>query len=136
LPAGTCGGALAVCEEEAILQAPSFSHPARLLPHHPPLLSAAGSVISVSIICIVVSLREVDGWVLSATPCQPKERKKHHVAVRNMIAASSACASLSPEGVTIGYIALGWFLFLQEQIKDIIHCLTGNAAGTLLTPEP
>jgi hypothetical protein len=26
-------------------------------------------------------------WMLSATPGQPKERKKHHGAIRNMIAA-------------------------------------------------
>jgi hypothetical protein len=33
--------------------------------------------------------------MLSATPCQPKERKKHHGAIRNMITASSHVLSLS-----------------------------------------
>jgi hypothetical protein len=53
------------------------------------------------------ALRVVERWVLSATPCQPKERKKHHGAMRNMIAASSHVLSSSPEGVPNGYIASG-----------------------------
>ena len=53
------------------------------------------------------ALRVVERWVLSATPCQPKERKKYHGAIRNVIAASSHVLSLSPEGVPSGYIALG-----------------------------
>ena len=38
-----------------------------------------------------------------------------------MMAASSHVLSLlSLAGVPNGYIAVGWVLFLQEQIKDII----------------
>jgi hypothetical protein len=37
--------------------------------------------------------------MLSATPCQPKERNKNHGDMRNMITASSHVLSLSSEGV-------------------------------------
>jgi hypothetical protein len=33
------------------------------------------------------ALRVGERWLLSATPCQPKERKKQHGAIRNMITA-------------------------------------------------
>ena len=53
------------------------------------------------------ALRVVKRWMLSATPCQPKARKKHYGAIRNIITALSHVLSLSPEGVTNGYIAFG-----------------------------
>ena len=59
----------------------------------------------------------------SASPCQPKsskERDKYDGAIRNMLVSSSHVLSLSTEGQGWGYIALGYFLFLKEQINDII----------------
>ena len=53
-------------------------------------------------------------WVLRVAPRQPEEKNKYHGTIRNMVTAASHIISSSPN------IALGYFLFLQEQIKDII----------------
>jgi hypothetical protein len=46
----------------------------------------------------VKPLRVVERWVLSATPGQPKEEKKYHGTVRDMISASSHVLSSISRG--------------------------------------
>ena len=47
--------------------------------------------------------------------------KKHHDTIRDMMATSSHVIFLSVAGIPNGYMAVGYLLFLQEQIKDIIN---------------
>jgi hypothetical protein len=61
--------------------------------------------------------------VLRAAPGQPNRERKHHDSAGNMIATSSHVffflylSKVYPNG----YIAVGYLLFLQEQIKDHHH---------------
>jgi hypothetical protein len=67
------------------------------------------------------ALREVERCVLSAAPGQPKEEKKHHDTIADIIAASShVLSSTISRRVPYRYMAVGYLLFLQELIKDII----------------
>ena len=53
-----------------------------------------------------------------------------------MVASSHVLSLINPRWkVPNGYIVLGWFLFLQEQIKDIIIIppMLTHAAGWRLT---
>jgi hypothetical protein len=50
-------------------------------------------------------------WVISATPGQPQERKKHHGAIQKMITASSHVLSLSPETVPKAMGIYGWAIY-------------------------
>ena len=67
-----------------------------------------------------LSLREVERWVLSATPCQPKEKKKHHGTIRDMIVASSHVLSLSPKGDTRRVCSVGLIFVSARTNKGII----------------
>ena len=53
------------------------------------------------------ALKVVERCVLRSAPGQSKGEQKHHDTTRDMIAASSHVLSLSPEGVTTGYVAFG-----------------------------
>ena len=66
---------------------------------------------SVSVFWYKWAFRVVERWLLSATPGQPKEKRKYQGTIRDMIAASSHVLS-SMQEVTSGYIAVGKFLFL------------------------
>ena len=66
------------------------------------------------------ALRAVERWVLNATPCQPKERKKHRGAIRNMITASSShVLSFIPRGSTQWVYSVGLiFVSATEKVHD------------------
>jgi hypothetical protein len=52
-------------------------------------------------------MREVERWVLSATPGQPNGKKKHHGTIRDMIVASPHVISFLTRGRYRGCIELG-----------------------------
>jgi hypothetical protein len=61
------------------------------------------------------ALTVVKRWMLSATPCQPKARKKHHGAIRNMTTASSHVISLSPGSNQ--WVYSFWLIFVSAKNK-------------------
>jgi hypothetical protein len=68
-----------------------------------------------------LSLREVERWVLSATPCQPKEKKKHHGTIRDMIVASSHVLSSSLEEGSQWVYSVGLLFFPARTNKRPHH---------------
>ena len=67
------------------------------------------------------ALREVEVWVLRVAPRQPGETKKYDAAKREH---HHICFLYHQREIFSRYIALGQFVFLQEQIKDIIISLS------------
>ena len=60
--------------------------------------------------------------MLRTAPGQPKRERKHHDTTGNMIAASShVLLFYRSNAYPYGYMAVGYLLFLQEQIKDHHH---------------
>ena len=67
------------------------------------------------------ALREVEVWVLRVAPRQPGETKKYDAAKREH---HHICFRYHQWEFFRRSIALGQFVFLQEQIKDIIVSLS------------